>query len=96
MVGHRHFDPFDSMYLSLRSTPHPGFQSQMKVYRDSLLKMVHNPGGDDCIQGGGVVPTYHIFSRSSELWKLHQMTQPAKLWVLLGLSGFKLEETNHI
>ena len=26
--------------------PHPGFQSQMKVYRDSLLKMECHPGGD--------------------------------------------------
>ena len=23
------------------------------LVRDSLLKMVHNPGGDDCILGGG-------------------------------------------
>ena len=25
----------------------------MKDYRDSLLKIVHNPGGHDCIQGKG-------------------------------------------
>ena len=33
-------------WIYLGSTPHPGFQWQMKVYRDSLLKMVHIPGGD--------------------------------------------------
>ena len=33
----------------------------MKVYRDSLLKMVHNPGGD-WHPGWGVVPIYcHLF-----------------------------------
>ena len=26
---------------------------------DSLLKMVHNPGGDDCILGGGVDLKYN-------------------------------------
>ena len=31
--------------LYLGSTPHPVIV-EMKVYRDSLLKMVHNPGGD--------------------------------------------------
>ena len=46
-------------WIFLWSTPHPGFQSQMKVYKDSLLKMVHNPGGD-WNPGWGVDPRYFI------------------------------------
>ena len=36
--------------------PPPSHTWQIKVYRDSLLKMDHNPGGHDCILGGGPHP----------------------------------------
>ena len=44
------------------STPHPRCQWQMKVfYRDSLLKMVHNPGGD-WHPGWGVDLMYMVYT----------------------------------
>jgi len=48
---------FGKMPLNLWSNPLPGCQLQMKVYKDSLLKMECNPGGG-CYPGWGVVPTW--------------------------------------
>ena len=41
------FGFLDLRPLGIRTTPQPGCPSQMKVHSDSLLKMVHNPGGDE-------------------------------------------------
>ena len=40
--------PFSGLeILEVRSTPHPGFQSQMKVYKGFSTKKCNNPGGDE-------------------------------------------------
>ena len=44
--------PYKWVYLGLSPLP---VTVEMKVYSDSLLKMVHNPGGD-WNPGWGVVP----------------------------------------
>ena len=42
---------YSSVEVSLGLSPLPVIV-EMKVYRDSLLKMVHNPGGDSYWEGG--------------------------------------------
>ena len=39
--------------LDLPPGPQDAIVANEGLVRDSLLKMVHNPGGDDCILGGG-------------------------------------------
>ena len=50
-----------SKFIYLRSTPHPVTVTNEGLGWDSLLKMVHNPGGD-CYWVGGRSNIYHTYT----------------------------------